>query len=299
MKIFRRALAITFSVVAMFLLAASLIVRVAYNAALDTDTYVSTVTKIAEDPESLNRVSDFIENSLLDSMHLNDPQFYSSLQKAGIDGAKFESQARQVLHESVAAFISSDQFLKLWATTNRAAHTQLMTLVNSDTPATQDFMLDFGPVMKAAAAAIHDPDIKISTIIPLKNLIPPNETFQFKLIQANSVEDLRSSVNMADKARTELILTVTVLLALAWLLFGRTRGAHRVVAITIFSSGLASLAIRAVGKMVATNLASDEAKKSAEAIYTITTAPLTGYALFVLTIGAVAFGATFYKRTNN
>lgn len=297
MKAFRRGVAIFLAFLATIMLVAALVVRVAYNTVFDTDTYVQTVAAIAENPESLSRVSDFISNSFTDSADLGNPKLDPLFRRAGIDQSKFELQVRSILQKSVYEFMQSQTFTTLWEGTNRAAHSQLMALINSDSTVKQDFMVDLGPIVKAAAMSIQDSNGYIAKIIPLKTFVPQETTMQFTLIQASGVEDLRTAVDIAGKARTGLLFGSLFILAMAWLLFGRTRGAHRMVAIAIASAGTITLVIKAIGKNVVHGVVDVSARDSADAIYSVTTSPLTGYAVFILMIGFAGFGATFYRRT--
>ena len=297
MKILRRSFAILFTVLATLMLATALVVRVAYNAVFDTDTYVQTVTAIAENPESLSRVSDFIENSVVEAAHIDYAQLSGVFRKVGINPGDFEFRLRGLIHESVYSFLQSDQFITLWANTNRAAHTQLMVLAKSDTPVTKDFVIDLGPIVKAAAMSIEDPNGYISKIIPTKTFVPQDTKMQFKLVQASGVEDLRTATDIAGKARTDLLVSAVFFLVLAWLLLGRTRGSLRIIAVAIASAGIVAVVTRIVGKNVVGNIAGTEAKLSATTIYSITTAPLTGYAGLVLILGFAGFAATFYRRS--
>ena len=297
MKVLRRSFAILFTVLATLMLATALVVRVAYNAVFDTDTYVQTVTAIAENPESLSRVSDFIENSVVEAAHIDYAQLSGVFRKVGINPGDFEFRLRGLIHESVYSFLQSDQFITLWANTNRAAHTQLMVLAKSDTPVTKDFVIDLGPIVKAAAMSIEDPNGYISKIIPTKTFVPQDTKMQFKLVQASGVEDLRTATDIAGKARTDLLVSAVFFLVLAWLLLGRTRGSLRIIAVAIASAGIVAVVTRIVGKNVVGNIAGTEAKLSATTIYSITTAPLTGYAALVLILGVAGFAATFYRRS--
>lgn len=297
MKIARRILGIVLAFFASFSLVMALVTRVAYNTAFDTDTYVHTVTAIAENPNSLSRISDFISNSFTESADLGNPQLAPLFRRAGIDQEKFESELVSVLQNSVTKFMQSDLFIKMWADTNRAAHAQLMKLIKSDTTVTQDFMVELGPIVKTAAESIQDPNGYISKIIPLKTFIPSETKMQFKLVQASGVEDLRTAVDIAGKARTGLLISALVFYLFAFNVFGSKRASLRLVSASLAVVGIFTMLIRAIGKSVVGNLVEAEAKSSATTIYSITTSPLAGYAVFVLLLGAVGFAATFYRRT--
>lgn len=299
MKTIRRSFAVTLSAIAVVLLVGALIIRVAYATVFDTDTYVETVSKVVNEDGLQSKIVAFASDEIVKATRVNDPSLAPLFSQAGLNQSEFEDSVTRIVYDSVTKFLGSEKFRMLWAETNRTAHTQLMALARSETPVTKDFVIDLGPIVRAAAAEIQDPTNTISRIIPLKSLIPTDDSFEFKLIQANSVEDLRSVVKVADKTRMQLLIAALLMLALAWLLFGRARGAHRLVAISLVGAGLLTFVARAIGENVIGAIVNDDAKTSAVTIYTITTAPLTGYALFVLIIGAVGFGATFYKRTNN
>lgn len=299
MKFLRRSFAIVFTVLATLMLATALMVRVAYNAVFDTNTYVDTVTAIAKNPDSLSRVSNFIENTVIDSAHIDDARLAVVFRKAGINPGEFESRVRQTIHESVYSYLQSEQFITLWANTNRTAHTQLMALARSDTPVTEDFTIDLGPIVKAAAASLQDPNGYIAKVIPLKYFTPNGDSFQFKLVQASGVDDLRTATDIAGKARTDLLVSAVFLFVLTWLLLGRKRSSLQVIAIAFASAGIVAVVTRIVGKIVVGNLAGTEAKQSATTIFSITTAPLTGYAVLVIVLGCAGFAATFYRRNNS
>ncbi len=298
MKFLRRSLGIFLAFFATFALVGALVVRVAYNTAFDTDTYVHTVTAIAENPDSLSRVSNFISNSFTDSANLGNPSLDRVFRKADIDPSVFETRLREILQESVYTFLQSDIFKTLWANTNRTAHAQLMTLIRSDSTVTQDFMIDMGPIVKAAATSIQDSNGYIARIIPLTTFVPTKSKMEFKLVQASGVEDLRTAVNIAGAARTGLLSSAVVLYLFAFNVFGRKRSSLLMVSIAIGAAGVLTLILRAIGKSVVGHVVTAEAKQSATTIYNITTAPLTGYAVGVLLIGVAGVTATFYRRNS-
>lgn len=298
MTFVRRSMAIFLAFIATITLVAALVVRVAYNTVFDTDTYVETVSSIGQLDSMQGKVSTFVSDSLVNGAQLDSPQYSALFRKVGVNQATFRDTVAKTVYESVNRYMKSEAFITLWASTNRTAHTQLMTLVKNDSPITQDFVVDLSPLVKAAATSLDDPTNAISKVIPLNTFVPTKGTFEFKLIQAKSVEDLRTAVDIAGKARTGLLLSSLVVLALAWLLFGRTRGAHRLVAIAFVVAGTITLVIKAVGKNVVHGVVDVSARDSADAIYAVTTSPLTTYAVVVLILGIAGFGATFYRRTN-
>jgi hypothetical protein len=298
-KFLRRSVAIFLASLAIGALVCALIVRVAYATVFDTDTYVETVSEVVNEDGLQSKIVAFATDEIVKATRVNDPSLAPLFSRAGLNQSQFQDTVTRIVSDSVTSFLGSEKFRMLWAETNRTAHTQLMALARSETPVTKDFMIDLGPIVRAAAAEIQDPTNTISKIIPLTSLVPSDESFEFKLIQASGVEDLRSAVKVADRSRMQLLIAAILMLALAWLVFGRARGAHRLVALSIFGAGLLTFVARAIGENVIGAIVNDDAKTSAVTIYTITTEPLTGYAVFVLMIGAVGFAATFYKRSND
>lgn len=297
MLIFRRSVAILLAVLAAVSLALASITRVAYAAIFNTDTYVETVTKVVELSSLQNEVSQFVTDSIAESVQLDSPNITYLLRRANINPGKFRDDVREVITNSVDSFMQSEQFISVWANTNRMAHEQLMTLLSSDSAVTNDFTIDASELVTAIATSLTDPKGVITKFLPLKNFVPKDKLFEFKLIDASSVQDLRNGLDAASKVRWAFLFASLILLLIAWLIFCRSRGAVRMVAIAITCGGLVTLMAKSAGAGAVKSAVDNDAKDAAQAIYSVVTSPLTSYIVAMVLIGAVGIGATFYRGT--
>lgn len=295
MLIFRRSIAIVLAVLGTISLTLGSMTRVAYAAVFDTETYVLTVTEVVKLSSLRNEVSQFVTDSLVEGAQLDSPTVTNLLRRANIDPVKFRDDVREVIANSVNSFMQSKQFISIWSNTNRVAHEQLMALLTSDSAATTDFSIDARELVTAMATSLTDPKGVISKFLPLKNFVPENQAFEFKLIDATSVQDLREGLDAASKIRWALIVGSVLLFAAAWLTFGRSRGATRMLAIAVACAGVLTLIAKSTGSSAVKNAVDVDAKAAAEAIYSVVAGPLTSYGVAMLVMGIAGMAATFYR----
>ena len=297
MLIFRRTVSIFLAVIGTLALVLAIVSRVAYAAVFNTDTYVETVTEVVSLSELRSEVSTFVTDSIVDGAQLDSPKLVYVLRRAKINPDTFQKTVRNVVETSVDNYMQSEQFMTLWSTTNRTAHEQLMTVLKDTSTPAKDFTIDASQLVKEMALSIADPKGVVSKFVPLKEFVPEKDNFEFKLIEAKSVQDLRDGLDAASKIKWALLVGSVVLLLASWLIFGRTRGAHRVVALSLTGAGIITLIAKQTGASAVADNVDEKAVEAAKAIYSIVTSPLTGYAIALLVIGLAGFGATFYKRT--
>lgn len=299
MLIFRRSVSIFLAVIGTITLVLALVTRVAYAAVFDTNTYVDTVSEVVSLSEMRKEVSTFMTDSIVEGVKLDSPSLTYALRRARINPDNFRDDVRSMITTSVDTFMQSEKFMTLWKNTNKMAHENLMTIVKSDSEVTNNFNVDATELVTSLASSITDPAGKITKFIPLKEFMPQDQKFDFKLMDAKAVNNLRDGIDAASKIKWAFFFGSIILLLLSWLAWGRTRGAHRVIAISIASAGIITLIAKSSGSSAVSNAVDDKAQEAAKAIYSVITSPLTGYAVAFIILGLAGMGATFYRRSSD
>jgi hypothetical protein len=113
----RRVLVVILGILACVAITLSATTLWLHQAALNTDRYVSIVTKVAADPEVVEEVSTNLAERLVSRIEI--PQLVKPL-------------IQDWLQERIATFMESEGFADAWANANRAAHTALVRILRSD-----------------------------------------------------------------------------------------------------------------------------------------------------------------------
>jgi len=96
---------------------------------LDTDTFVATVTPLAQNPAIQSAVATKVSNELVSQVNLEQRVKSALPPKAGFLAAPLASQVTDVTNQLTLKLVQSTAFQKLWAESIRRSHEQLDALL--------------------------------------------------------------------------------------------------------------------------------------------------------------------------
>ena len=288
----RRALAVLLSLLAVVLIVLALVVRTAHNELFTTDRYVQTVTALAETEQLQTDVADAITDGIVDNAGLDSPDVTKGLRMLRIEPDEFKDRMRGIIHKSVLGFVSSETFGTLWADTNRTAHEQFVSLLDSDGPAAP-LTVNLGELARAAAKSVSDSGSYIGKVIPLEQLASGAGDTSFELMSPDAVESARTVSGITSTLRWSLLLAAAVFLLFVWLLLGRRMSSARTAAVVLAIGGLVTVVVQRAGANITVSFAEASQEETVRAVYGVATDPLVGYGVTVLVAGLVGVALTF------
>jgi hypothetical protein len=125
----RRVSAWVVLVLACLLAVVSVLVVFTRNEVLNTDSYVSTVAPLADDPAIQVAVANRIANTLLDQVDVQAQVAKALPKKAGFLASPIASGVDATVHQLTLRFTQSSAFSQLWTQANRRAHQQVVALL--------------------------------------------------------------------------------------------------------------------------------------------------------------------------
>jgi hypothetical protein len=208
----------------------------------DTDQYVKTTQPLIDNPGVRRALTDQVTNAVLANIDVpgvtkatlgavaKQPHVPPAVAAAlpGLQGA-LVSGIDGFVHDQVAAVIASPQFAQVWAAVNRAAHSQIVNLLdgrNANVISTQGdaVTLDLGPIIDQVKSALVAHGFTLASSIPTVNK-------SFVLMQSSSVTKAQAAYDFLDQIGLWLPLLSLVLLVGGILLARDKRAA-------VFRSGL-------------------------------------------------------------
>ncbi len=131
-----------FGVIALWLIILSILVVWLNRTITDTNTYVSTVTPLASQPAVKDFIRQKIDEQITKSVSDSDlaQQLLTSSQIQGKTNGKLHNLVITQVNKQVETVLNSSRFVTLWRDTNRTAHRQLVSQLNSGSP---EITLDF------------------------------------------------------------------------------------------------------------------------------------------------------------
>ena len=231
MKGLRWTGAVVLLVIAAVLIGASLTARFARAELLDTDTYVETVAPLASDPAVQTAITDRVTGEVMQRLDIAGliHQLAGSLDVRGAEavanlaGPAITTWFTGQVHRIVGDIVESPQFATIWVDANRVAHQQLTNLLTGTDTAlvsTQgaDIVIDLGPVVAAAQAALVDRGVGIASKIPPL-------TIPYTVAHVDRLPEIQQSVKTFNRIATVLPIVALILLGLAvWLAPNHRRG---------------------------------------------------------------------------
>jgi hypothetical protein len=194
---------------------------------LDTDRYVQTVAPLADDPDIQTAMADRVTVEILDALDLDtrvsaglealsSSALASALPPAAAQllpalEAPIVNSVESIITEKVDEVVRSDTFSSAWATVNRAAHEQLVTVLTADELGALEIRGDTVTLNLAAFIAtvkqnLLDRGYRFAERIP-------EISGSFVLLQSADLQDARRYAQLLDRLATVLPWIVLALLA--------------------------------------------------------------------------------------
>lgn len=269
-----------------------------HQIALNTDRYVSVVSRVVADPDVVAEVSTNLADRVVDRIEI--PQLVKPL-------------IQNWLEEQIATFMATDSFADGWAAANRAAHSALVRILRSDA------ILPDEPVTISVAQllVIGIERLQEVGVIPADIQLPdPSESGAAEAIRQVLVERLNldipadfGQVTIVRPARLEMarqfvrifdfVTVASLILAIGLVAVTIYLARDRVRAILFLGIGATIAVLAAIGAtgaisaFVARALAEAGARNTLSAILNAMLGNLASALLFILVFGLVAVFAAF------
>jgi hypothetical protein len=253
---------------------------------LNTDDWVDTSSELLEDAEIQAAVKTFVVDQLFTAVDVK-AELESALPPqlkplAGPAAGGIRSLADQVATKALA----SPKVQQLWADANRAAHEQLVAVVEGDdegllTATDGTVTLDLKSMIASIGAEVG---------IDVSDKLPP-ELGAVEIVQSDEIAAVQDGADILKKLAYGLILVSLAIYALAiWLARGRRRETVRAIGFAWVVVGIAILAVRELaGGAITDALASTASVEPAiDATWSIGTSLLAASAAGLIGYGIVA-----------
>jgi len=176
----------------------------------DTDQYVKTVAPLIDDPGVQAALTDEVTQAVLDNLDLErvtrvalDALARQDRVPPGVAAAVPQLQAALLngingfVHDQVAKIIASDQFANVWDQVNRAAHAQIVALLEGDqgklvTAQGNTVTLNLGPVIAEVKTTLVDQGFGLADRIPAVDK-------SFVLVESDSVTNAQWAYKALEK----------------------------------------------------------------------------------------------------
>jgi len=126
--VFVAALGVTMSVVGLW----------AGNTTLNTDRWVATVTPLDQDPAVRAAVSTYTTQQIFSTLNVEQRVKEALPPRAAFLASPLTDQVHGFVQNSVTKVLASPQFAELWPAINRAAHTQILAILNNNSKVVQN-----------------------------------------------------------------------------------------------------------------------------------------------------------------
>lgn len=273
----RTSLAVLFGVVAFWLVTLGVVTVWVNRAVTDTNTYVNTVEPLSKRSE----VKDFIIEKVDEQLQ----QSASGLELANLTlpdalrSNKTDSQLKAasivVINKTITRVIDSDAFQKLWVSTNRTAHQQLVTQLESNS---DEATFDMGPTITGVVTLLKD-----TQLAPLVDRLklPSSDKFTITL-QSQNLASARNAYKLFKQGTILLIVIAVACLALAV-----TLSVHHVTTLRriLIGSGIGLLLIWLAVMVAPSKIATGSDQSSKALIEAVATVLLRDLRLITLIAG--------------
>ncbi|RPH32263.1 MAG: hypothetical protein EHM90_06825 [Chloroflexi bacterium] len=270
---------------------------------LNTDRYVSVVSRVAADSEVVEEVSTNLAERVVEKIEI--PRLVKPL-------------LQNWLQEQIATFMETDAFADGWAAANRAAHTALVRILRSDSvlpdePVTISVsqLLVIG-IEKLQEVGVVPDDLQLpdpadsggaerirEILVERLNLDIPSDFGQITIVRPARLEMARQLVRIFDLVTLASVLLAVGLVALTIYLSRNRRRAVLFLGIGVAIAVLAAMAsTAAIGSIVGSALAEAGARGTLGAILSALLGTLASALTVLLVFGAVAaLGAWVMRRS--
>jgi len=127
---------------------------------LDTDTYVSTMAPLADNPDVQNALANRVTNALAVNTSLESQVADALPDRAQFLAPKLADAFESVVHDAALKVVQSEKFSDLWEAANRRAHTRVAALLEGEKSGRLgvddgQITLDLGPIAEKVNAALE------------------------------------------------------------------------------------------------------------------------------------------------
>jgi hypothetical protein len=254
--------------------------------ALNTDDWVETSTELLEDAEIQAAVEVFLVDALFDNVDVQGelegvlPPRLKPL--AGPASSGLRELAGRVSERAV----ESPKVQDLWAQANRAAHEQLLVIVEGEDQGA--LSTEGGTVTLDLATIVEQVGSRVGVDVAGKL---PDSVGEIEIIKSDEIEAAQTGADLLKKASYALVLIALAIYAIAlWTARGRRRETVRAIGFAWIVVGIAALAARELaGGAIVGQLASTASVEPAiERTWSIGTSLLAASAAAIIGYGVVA-----------
>jgi hypothetical protein len=281
---------------------------------LNTDNWTSTSNRILADPQVQSVLGAYLVNELFTTVDV--PARLRSNLPGQLQGlaSPLSAGLRQLADQAAPRLLASPQVQGVWAQTNRAAHAELLRILNGGgrVLSTQNGVvalnlrelvsqlgaqLGLESQLAAARAKLSGGSGAAARAAAEQRLgLTPPSSGQLVIMRASQLQTAQNIVKAIKGLALVLPLVSLALFALAvWLAEGRRRLTLRTTGWCFFAIGVALLLLRRVaGDQIVTSLVTDQANRpAAHAVWSISTSLLYDIALAMVTYGLVLLAAAW------
>ncbi|MBY8876744.1 hypothetical protein [Actinacidiphila acidipaludis] len=217
----------------------------------DTDRYVATVAPLASDPDVQAAITAQVTDAVMKKIDLNSllsnvaPSDRPDLESAlGALSDPLNSGLEGFVHQTVASFVASDAFARIWTQLNRQAHAAFVGALTGDSNTAvqvrgDTVTLDLAPVVDQVKNQLAGGGLGVASVIPTVHT-------DFTLAKSEDIKNVRTGFRILELAGNWLPL-VTVVLAVGGVLLAVHR--RRAVVTTALAVAVA-VAVLGIGLTV-------------------------------------------------
>jgi hypothetical protein len=190
--------------------------------ALDTDTYVDTVSPLVEDPAVSTAISTGVVQRVFDRVDVDSVVQQVLPGRAQALSEPLVNVLQRYAQQVVDGFVTSEQFRTIWTEANRTAHTQAVRLLKGEVVSSetkekaQDVVLNLQGVVTKLNSAFEK--LGLDLRIPAAS---ETQTGQFVIATKSQLDTARQYVDLLNTVAYVLPIIALVLFAVAILLSPR------------------------------------------------------------------------------
>ena len=251
-----------------------------HRQALNTDNWVSTSSKLLEDPEIRDALGTYLVQQLFAAAPVQQRLQSALPPRLKPLAGPAAAGLREVAQKNAPRLLGTAAALNAWRVTNRAGHVVLLQLLSSDRTANGKVTLDLGNLLKQVAQSIGLSGKNISRL-------PPNIA-NLTVFKSDQLKTAQSGFHILDSLPWVMIALTALLLGGAVYLSPDRRRTVLSCGCVLIIGGIAVLALRRVGEHIAVNqlATAPNAQAVADNVWRIATALLVEVAE-----GSILFGA--------
>ena len=212
------------------LLPISVIGRWTSSTLLDTDTYVATITPLADNPDIQEAVAFEVSEVIVDVIDVEALVRDDLPRGTRFLAAPIEAAARTLIDDVVQEFVASDAFASLWAEANRIGHQGVVAVLTGDSNDNVDasggrVVLEVGPLVQGVLQNLDEIlDLNLADSIPSEQL-----DGEFVIVDSADLARLQGTIKLADQLSVIIpILTIALFAASVYLSQQRRIGLRNV-----------------------------------------------------------------------